>query len=210
LLHNDGQQLIEGWLRRARVNIDCANRMDCFEAFIYAWIAFNSWAVFATGKERDTEWKNRLIQSRELQLTFMRLVADTGSRLHVSAYEFAEWWPIFKAQALRVSGITIRRDDLESRREVVDFYLHSGARLYQPACWKRHIDAGEAVPVDWPHTLETLYRVRCNLFHGEKSVQSETDRTIVHLACNVLLDFIDEGELLGYRHDWQVPGRVPK
>jgi hypothetical protein len=63
---------------------------------------------------------------------------------------------------------------------------------FEPACWKRHMDEGGSIPMDWPHTLAALYRVRCNLFHGEKAPYSEIDRTIVRAALRVLVYFLHE------------------
>jgi len=39
-LHPEGQRLIFGWFDRAWDMPDCQGD-DCFEAFIFAWIAFN-------------------------------------------------------------------------------------------------------------------------------------------------------------------------
>jgi hypothetical protein len=47
-------------------------------------------------------------------------------------------------------------------------------------------------PLDWPHTLAALYRIRCNLFHGEKAVNSEMDNLIVSIDFRVLLHFLKE------------------
>jgi len=42
-----------------------------------------------------------------------------------------------------------------------------GAQKFAPACWKRHRDAGESVPIDWPHTLAAVYQF-AQLVHGHK------------------------------------------
>jgi hypothetical protein len=57
-------------------------------------------------------------------------------------------------------------------------YLDAGARKCEPQCYLEH----DAVPLDWGHTLAALYRVRCNLFHGEKARSSENDRVVVARA----------------------------
>ena len=43
------------------------------------------------------------------------------------------------------------------------------------------------VPADWPHTLAALYRVRNNLFHGQKATFRPRDEAIVKDAVEVLL-----------------------
>jgi hypothetical protein len=52
------------------------------------------------------------------------------------------------------------------------------------------------VPLDWSHTLAALYRVRCNLFHGEKARGSENDRVVVARAHETLLAFLEAMGLL--------------
>jgi hypothetical protein len=54
----------------------------------------------------------------------------------------------------------------------------------------------EHTPLDWGHTLAALYRVRCNLFHGEKARNSENDRLVVSAAYDTLHAFVDEARLL--------------
>jgi hypothetical protein len=79
---------------------------------------------------------------------------------------------------------------------MVQEYLAAGLGLYQPRCWKRHEEEGEPVPLDWPHTLEALYRVRCNLFHGEKGLDSEMDARVVSSAFRVLVHFLHDSEYI--------------
>ena len=62
------------------------------------------------------------------------------------------------------------------------------------------------MPLDWPHTLEALYRVRCNLFHGEKGLDSEMDALIVSSAFRVLVHFLhDSGYILASQRDLRRP-----
>jgi hypothetical protein len=79
---------------------------------------------------------------------------------------------------------------------VVKRYLDAGVTAYAPQCWKRHHDAKVPVPLDWPHTLAALYRVRCNLFHGEKAAHSEMDQRIVADALRTLVSFLREAQYL--------------
>ena len=83
-----------------------------------------------------------------------------------------------------------------SRCDVRNHYFSSGATKFEPQCWQTHNASGEEAPLDWAHTLAALYRVRCNLFHGEKSAHSEMDQRVVHAALKVLVDFLDEAEYL--------------
>jgi hypothetical protein len=55
---------------------------------------------------------------------------------------------------------------------------------------------GEQCPIDWPHTITGIYKVRCNLFHGQKAAHSEMDRHIVAAAFRTLVFFMREAEYL--------------
>jgi hypothetical protein len=68
----------------------------------------------------------------------------------------------------------------------------TAARKYEPQCYFEH----DEVPLDWGHTLAALYRVRCNLFHGEKAWSSENDRLVVARAHETLLAFLEASSLL--------------
>ena len=111
--------------------------------------------------------------------------------------------PIFEVQRLRRQVIDSRYGGNPltegDRREVVDSYLRNqgaDSLRFEPQCWKRHRDAGEGVPLDWPHTLAALYRVRCNLFHGEKARHSEMDQRIVASGFRVLIQFLGNADYL--------------
>ena len=47
-----------------------------------------------------------------------------------------------------------------------------------------------SISLDWPHTLSAIYRIRCNLFHGEKTLHSDNDVILVSLAFRVLVNMI--------------------
>jgi hypothetical protein len=83
----------------------------------------------------------------------------------------------------------------ENREKMVSRYLEQGNVLFAPQCSKRHRDAGEKIPIDWPHTLAAVYRVRCNFFHGEKALSSEMDQQIVSCAYKTLLYFFQRGKV---------------
>jgi hypothetical protein len=127
---------------------------------------------------------------------FLRLLSDSPTSVGSHAADFAQHWPIFEVKELRRRGIV--RFSEGDRDTVVNSYLASGARRFEPPCWKRHRDAGEPVPLDWPHTLTALYRVRCNLFHGEKAAHSEIDQRVVSSAFRTLLHFFSAAGYLSH------------
>lgn len=59
---------------------------------------------------------------------------------------------------------------------------------FSPACALEHLQADEAIPADWPHLISMIYQVRCNLFHGGKNYNRESDRKFIELAYKILWD----------------------
>jgi hypothetical protein len=59
--------------------------------------------------------------------------------------------------------------------------------LFAPECWTRYRGKFQEIERNWRNTLQSLYRVRCNLFHGEKSPILEDDRRIVISAFQVMI-----------------------
>ncbi len=191
LLHPDGRQLVRGWFNKALTSMQ--DDGECFEAFIFAWIAVNGWAACVTGRDRDAEYIKALQRSPELRERFTHQLG-INHEFRKAAEGFQSYWPIFKAQEIRREGN--RAIGLHDRRAIVAHYFSHGLRSFEPECWKAHTDAGHPVPLDWPHTLAAIYRVRCNLFHGEKSAHSEMDSQIVRSALNVLVTYFRAAEIL--------------
>jgi hypothetical protein len=188
-LHPQGHALIYGWFQRSWRMIDCQGD-NCFEAFSYAWFAFNGWASCVTDLDDDYKYIDALKRDQALCQKFSDLAANPDSPFGNYALQFAKLWPIFDAKSLRRQQLI--PPYRASRSSVVDYYLSQGINLFEPRCWKRHKDAGESIPLDWPHTLAALYKVRCNLFHGQKSAHSEMDQQIVSLAFHTLAYFFSD------------------
>jgi hypothetical protein len=186
LLHAEGRRLVSGWFDRAWEARECRAE-DSFEPFIFTWFALNGWAACVSGVDQDRAYVRALACDRTMCDDFTRLLADSGGPFGQHATDFACLWPIFEVKELRRRGIMrFHRGD---RDTVVNAYLAAGARKVDPPCWKRHSEADERVPLDWPHTLSALYRVRCNLFHGEKAAHSEIDQRVVSCAFRTLVYF---------------------
>jgi hypothetical protein len=147
-----------------------------------------------TGRDADRQWQRALIADPSLNRAFERAIVDEETPMGAAARGFAELWPIFKVAELRLRNIDYWsfEHDRQSRVDMTREYLDAGARQFEPGCYLEH----DHVPVDWAHTLVALYRVRCNLFHGEKSRSSENDQRVVDAAFATLLAFIEEAELL--------------
>ena len=97
--------------------------------------------------------------------------------------KFREFWPILRP--LPISQIP---PEGATREKLV---LRELDRRWEkprcrPDCAARHHENAEEIPGDWPHTLAAIYQVRCNLFHGSKSLQSDNDIQIIFCAFRVL------------------------
>ena len=181
------QRLITGWFDRGWENADCPAN-ESFEPFIFTWIAFNGWAACITGEDGDRAWLDALMLDPTVAEHFDTLLEGDG-RFARRVGDFAQLWPIFRSQELRRNHI--ERPYGANRAAVVEHYLANGATLFEPRCFLRHRDEHKRV-VDWAHTLAALYRVRCNLFHGDKGANSEMDSMIVQRAFAVLGHLLEE------------------
>ena len=190
-LHKNGKKLVKGWFERAWKK-GCKPK-NHFEPFIVAWIAFNSWGRCVTEGDRDADIIDALAANQKLGRDFEELKKDS-KEFTEAAQEFHGLWPIFKVQALRKRNLTYHLTN-RKREDTIKYYLDSGIKDYEPKCWKHHRNRGEKVPLDWAHTLKAIYRVRCNLFHGEKAIHSEIDRKIVLSAFRVLIHMLKKQKL---------------
>ncbi len=185
ILHQQGRRLIRNWFfRGARHSEEPDN--NSFEPFIFTWFALNGWAACVTEQDQDAKMIRSLMVTKELQSNFMNLLDTEPFR--EAAQAFHAMLPIFKVQNLRRNHLLYQQPyKPQDRRSVIQHYLMNNADEFAPACWQKHQAAGEAVPLDWPHTISAIYQVRCNLFHGEKSAHSEMDREIVFWAHKILV-----------------------
>jgi len=197
-LHREGRRLISEWFKRAWQARERSPE-DCFEPFIFAWFAFNGWAACVTGLDQDRAYLDALMRCPQVTQHFDEALKSPDCALAQHASSFASLWPIFDVRALRHRGIhtwDARHLGRIERAGLVQDYLSHGATRFQPQCWIRHQQAGEQAPLDWPHTLAALYRVRCNLFHGEKAAHSEMDQVVIVSALQTLLHFLHHTQYL--------------
>ena len=188
VLHREGRKLIAGWFNRAWGARDCPAE-DSFEPFIFAWFAVNGWAACVSEVDKDRAYLEALMCDPKMCQDFADHLSDSESPLNSCATDFGKLWAIVEVKDLRRRGIM--RFSSHDRDSIVHDYLRAGALKFHPRCWKRHHDAGETVPLDWPHVLAAIYQVRCNLFHGEKAAHSEIDQRVVSTAFRTLVHFFN-------------------
>ena len=176
-LHPSGRNLVLRWFDKAwRLN-ECQDK-DSFEPFIYCYISFNSWAACVTGE--DTDWKmiRELCDDEHCEYIFRNIMQDIIVLEKLS--QFQSLWPIFKAQEIRRSQIP--RHHSVIREDVIRHYFEYGIQEYKPKDALNPKLIGYEIPLTWSNTLQTIYRVRCNLFHGDKCMDNDDDQKIVGTA----------------------------
>jgi len=186
------KDLIHRWFKKS-LEIPQETDADDFEAFVFAWFSFNAWASCVTQKDFDREYMERIINDPDLAIRFEGLV-KRDNEFDVATKKFAKYWPITRVSKTR----TIQRnEDGSARADYITKIYATGETHFEPKCCAEHIKRKQPVTVDWQHTIAAIYRVRCNLFHGEKGPDSQEDRRIVSAANKVLIRFVDQTNCFG-------------
>ena len=185
------RSIIEGWFRRATSNLH-APESECFEPFIFTWIAFNAWAEAVTGLEQDSKWVEAVSRHDFLLGAFANHIQNANDDVTRAAQDFRRYWPIPKMQDLRRHGSPHWLAN-DSARERLSLFDRQGV-LYEPACARQHVPC--SIPLDWEHFIRATYRVRCNLFDGDKSLEHPTDQIIVASAFRALAGFLDRQRMI--------------
>jgi hypothetical protein len=183
-----GEQLVLWWHRRAKQN-PTEDFNGPFLRFPQLWFAFNNWAMRVTEAETDRDMIDALAKSPVLKNSFARLLAQSPM-FRNAATGFAQFWPIFDVKDIRRKGLRHKFHGLDRQvytRKMLD------ARI-------RHAPEGKFDQDEptWDQTIQAVYKVRCNLFHGEKGDSSD-DAGIVNGALQTMLEFIDATELYQWR-----------
>jgi hypothetical protein len=177
----DEHGVVHALVRKAREPQEHA-----FLPLIYLWMAFNGWMTAVTGRVKDNKMIADIASNTRMQAAYADLMATSEVfRDHVN--DFVDLWPIFDTRAARkfFGPSQFRR---MSREEVLA--AGSADVRVDPEGWQ---------PGDrptWPQLMWVLYRVRCNLFHGQKSPALGRDRDLVVNAGRVLQTFVDGAEIL--------------
>ena len=162
-----------------------------FIAFIYRWMAFNGWMSAVTLEDTDREMIDAIASAPRLIEAFGQLLAHDPNFQRIIG-EFTALWPVLNVRSVRVKlgydafrqhgrDALLAREDAEKVKR-------------QPADW-----VAGGIP-SWEQVLRTVYQVRCNLFHGEKSPQSARDYELVVASDRILARFIAGTGCFGW-HD---------
>jgi hypothetical protein len=163
-----------------------ANRQQSeMMSFVTVWMAFNGWMAAVTGCERDAEMINALAADRRVNTEFDRLMGE-DAEFHRAVEEFVAMWPVLNVRDVRAKlGFdAFRRHD----RNALLAACVAGNVKQQPIGW------APGAALSWELLLRTIYQVRCNFFHGEKSPQDPRDWQLVrHCDCILRLFIADTG-----------------
>jgi hypothetical protein len=160
-------------------------------SFIFRWMEFNGWMAAITGCERDYEMINALAAEPRITAKYNQLLSDRP-RFNHEVEAFSAQWPVLNVAHVRAKlGF-----DAFRRYDRAALLVECDAKQVkrQPVGWL----AG-ATP-SWEQLLRTIYQVRCNLFHGEKSEQAARDRDLVFASDRVLRLFLADSGCLEW-HD---------
>lgn len=178
-----------------QVSMDLLARADreptSMIGFMLRWMGFNGWLAAVTGQERDYLMINALAADPRMIAAYDQLIAtDPDFKAEVDG--FAAHWPVFNVAHVRaVLGYdAFHRQDRAALLAECDAYDVKR----QPAHWVHGTEPS------WERLLRTLYQVRCNLFHGEKSEQAVRDRDLVFASDRILRQLLAGTGCLGW-HD---------
>jgi len=180
LLEPDIRNIVHAWLRQADQHPSPMQR------FINLWMSFNGWATCVTEKDSDKAMVQALIKEPRMRNAFDTLY-QRNERFRELVDEFAEWWPIYDARAFRKKA---RQNAVLNifNREDVRRYGEQWGIAKSPENWMR------GNRVSWADVLWAIYKVRCNLFHGQKGFNNQSDILLVGMCHSVLSGFIAESQ----------------
>jgi hypothetical protein len=160
---------------------DADSEKPAFMSFMNVWMAFNGWMAAVTEQETDAAMVRDLATSQRLIRAYDELMARSA-RFHGQVLNFAAMWPVRSVRDVRKK---LGRDAFWRLEPDALVAACENAKVkQQPPHWQIG-----ATPT-WGQLLNTIYQVRCNLFHGEKSPQNRRDRGLVLKSDRILRDFI--------------------
>ncbi|WP_342739909.1 hypothetical protein [Bradyrhizobium sp. B117] len=156
---------------------------SAFMSFVNIWMAFNGWMAAVTERETDADMIRDLSANSRLTHAYAGLMENSRA-FHRLVSDFAAMWPILNVRDVRKklgrdAFWRLQRDELTAACDAANVKR-------QPLAW-----SADDTP-SWEQLLRTIYQVRCNLFHGEKSPQNQRDRQLVLKSDRILRTFIAE------------------
>jgi hypothetical protein len=161
---------------------DYPNGDPSFGNFFNLWIGFNAWYSVVT--DEPTDWKSikALGASQRLIDLFSNYRRDNQNFGEI-AKGFKQHWPVFDMRGIKRKTELLRLLLDQGRQRSME-------RLRESKVKRCPQSFDSQTEPDWPDTLDAIYQIRCNLFHGDKGSGLD-DQMLVNFAYNVLREFID-------------------
>lgn len=154
-----------------------------FTTFVFRWMSFNGWMSAVTLEDSDAAMIRALVGAPRLLHAYDQLMAGNADFAKLVT-DFAALWPVLNVSDVRKK---LGYDAFwQNDRQTLLSLCAANHVKQQPINWA----AGKAP--SWEDLLRTIYQVRCNLFHGEKSPENGRDLDLVVAADQVLASFIAE------------------
>lgn len=152
-----------------------------FIAFMYRWMAFNGWMSAVTLEDTDATMISAYAAAQRLIDAYDQLVAD-DSEFRQMVDDFTALWPVLNVRSVRSK---LGYDAFRVNDRAALLALCAAANVKQ-----QPLNRVSGNLPSWEQLLRTIYQVRCNLFHGEKSPQSFRDSDLVFASDRILARFI--------------------
>jgi hypothetical protein len=160
-----------------------------FMSFVFRWMAFNGWMAAVTEEDNDRKMIDALAEAPRVIAAFdAKLAEDVAFRELVQT--FAAMWPVLSVHDVR-------------KKLGFDAFHRLERPLLLAECAAENVKQRPADSVpgsvpDWAQVLRTVYQVRCNLFHGEKSPQNGRDYNLVVTSDRLLRAFVVDSGCFGW------------
>lgn len=189
----------KGWIQRFRET----DENNVSEKLIYLWVTVNAWASKSvpdlSRNHEDAYLVHCMAKDKNLSDRFDSLY-KVDAKFCELVNSFLDMAPVFQSLWLYNNEIdpwNLTEDRYQfikkvSERDPYIVSIRNGQEnrfaAFSPACALDHIQSNENIPADWPHLISMIYQVRCNLFHGGKNYNRDSDRKFIELAYKVLWD----------------------
>jgi hypothetical protein len=195
------EAFFRSWLKK----IIKTSETNYAEKMIYLWVTINAWASIVVPDKTINHLDSYLIHAMAKNSVFnvrFNELMENNNEFSSNAKELLSLAPVFQVLWLRNKEIHLwdstTMDRLDYAKLVFKQYPYSIKKEgdepiahFSPRCAETHILSGEDIPNDWPHTLHSIYQIRCNLFHGGKNYANDRDRRFIELAYLILWEMFE-------------------
>ncbi len=163
------------------------------ERFVCLWAALTAWAAKGVADPQragdEAYLAHCLGRDQKLAGRFANL-CKIDRDFRRKAEELLGMAPAFDALCLQKHGVA----DWDPAQERGAYVAAALAKItagdagapFAPACARAHLQAGEKLPLDWPHAFAVIAQARRNLFHGGRNYKTAGERRFLEPAMAVL------------------------